>query len=150
MAVSNKPIFTQAAKHGRQRLAAANTARDGSGTVPFVLLEDNATDFTGATDGSLIKRITFMSAQATAAASGAKVGRIYISDSTGANLRLIDEIIIGAQTPSTTVLGAMGFVDYARRTGGLKIGSGVKIGVTISVYAGVQDQTDVIMEYENF
>lgn len=150
MALTTTPAFTINCHVARTRITAANTARDGSGTLNNLKQEDNSTDFSGATNGTLIKRITFISAQATAAVSSANVGRLFVSDNTGSNFRLLDEVIIATQTPSTTVLGAMGLVDYMRRQGGLKIGSGVKIAATISVYAGVQDQMDVLMEYEDF
>ena len=134
-----QPIFVLTPNVGQQRLAAANTARDGSGTVP--------TAFTAGASGSRVDRIVFTSAQATAAASSAMVGRIFISDTAGANFRLYKEIAIVTATASTTVVGA---TQTITNTNGLILKSGQLLGCTISVYAGVQDQMDVTCEGGDF
>lgn len=133
MAANTNPIFTLTPNIGRQRLAAANTARDGSGTTP--------TAFTPGTNGSRVDSITWTSAQATAAASSAMVGRVFITDNAGANNRLIAEIAIPTLTPSTTVIGAT--VTYYW-PGGLDLVSGQLLTICQSIFAGVQDQMDVI------
>ena len=61
MALTYQPPFTQIPNIGVQTLSAANAARDGSGTIP--------TGFTAGSDGSFVKRIKFIPAQATAAAA---------------------------------------------------------------------------------
>lgn len=134
MAANTAPIFVLTPNIGLGRLAAANTARDGSGTITTV--------FTAGADGSRIETITFNSAQAAAAASTAMVGRIFISDTAGTNHRLLQEIAIPTATPSLTAVGATVTMVFP---GGLTIPSGTILSATISVYAGVQDQFDVIV-----
>jgi hypothetical protein len=117
-------------------LTAANTARDGSGTITTLA--------TGTADGLRIDKITFISAQATAASNSAMVGRIFLSFDSGSTWTLYDEIAIIAVTASNTAVGIRNPLTYSI---GLKLlGTTVRIGVTISVYAGVQDRTSVIAE----
>lgn len=133
MAVTPTPIFTQVPNTGMARVAAANTARDGSGTLVSL--------FTAGTNGSRVETVTFTSAQATAAASSAMVGRVFISDAAGANFRLLAEVAIPTVTASTTAVGATQTITFV---GGLIIKSGQLLSCTISVYAGAQDQMDVL------
>jgi hypothetical protein len=119
---------------GFARLAAANTARDGSGVV--------ATGFTAGSSGSRIDKITVTSAQATAAASSGMVVRIFISDTSGTNYRLYKEVALATVTASNTAIGATTTITIA---GGEVLASGQLVGCTISIYAGVQDQMDFII-----
>lgn len=136
----DNPNFSNPGLSPRVRVAAANTASDGSGTINRLLLADNATEFEGGANGSRIELIGLVNSQATAAASSAMVIRIFISDNTGSNWRLLDEVTLGAVTRSTTVAGATGKFSL----GGFDIEEGVKVGVVQSIYAGVQDQIDYI------
>lgn len=133
MAVTATPIFTQVPNMGMARVAAANTARDGSGSL--------VTLFTAGTNGSRVEDITFTSAQASAAASSAMVGRVFVSDTGGTNYRLLREIAIVTITASNTVIGAVQTMTFV---GGVILKSGQLLACTISVYAGAQDQMDVI------
>lgn len=128
-------VFTQTPLLGHARLAAANTARDGSGSPTAA--------FTAAGNGARVNRVVFTSAQATAAANSAMVGRVFLSDAAGANFRLVGEVVIPAVTASNTVIGAQASIIFPF---GKVIPSGVVVGVTISIYAGVQDQMDVDVE----
>jgi hypothetical protein len=139
MPANTSPIFTLVPNVGFARLAAANTARDGSGTVTTI--------FTAGTDGSLLNKITFTSAQASAAASALKVMRIFITDTSGANPRLRGEILLPAITASNTVIGAAATFTF---TDGLILRNGQLVQVSQSVYAGAQDQTDCIAEGGNY
>jgi hypothetical protein len=69
-------------------ISAANTARDGTGTIVDVL--------TGGSSGTRIDDLT-VTAQGTTTAG---VVRIFVSD--GTNTRLWKEILVPANTPSTT------------------------------------------------
>lgn len=133
MTTNFNPIFIKQANIGQARVAAANTARDGSGTIPTI--------FTAGADGSLVNSIQFTSAQATAAASSAMVGRIFVTDNAGANPRMLREIAIPTVTPSTTVIGAQVIITFS---GGLQLVSGQLLKCCITVYAGAQDQMDVV------
>lgn len=70
-------------------LSAANTNRNGTGTIVSVI--------TGATNGTRVDDI-YIVANATTTAG---VIRLFISD--GTNIRLWQEILVTAVTPSTTV-----------------------------------------------
>lgn len=129
------PIFTLVPQVGLARLAAANTARDGSGVLSDV--------FTAAAEGSLVEKVTFTSAQLTAAASALKVVRVFITDTNNANPMLYREALLPTIAPSNTVIGATVTITF---TDGFKLKSGQRIKVSQSIYAGVQDQTDVICE----
>ena len=131
MPVTYKPIFVQVPNIGQARPGAANTASDGSGTLPTL--------FTAGTNGSRVDYVTVMNAQATAAASSAMVVRLFVTDATGANPKLIREQILGAATRSTTVVGASTTFSFP---GGLLLKSGQLLKCAQSVYAGVQDVTD--------
>lgn len=139
MPANINPVFTITPVLGKARLAAANTARDGSGTVAFLC--------SGNTNGTRIDKITFTSAQASAAANSLMVGRVFVSDTSGANYRLYKEVVIVAVTASNTAQGAQQQIVF---TGGLILPFGTYIGVTQSVYAGAQDQMDVIAEGGDF
>lgn len=126
--LENEPFIAAAT------LAAANTARDGSGTV--------ATLVTGITDGLRIDEIVFISAQATPAANTVMVGRVFLSLDAGATWNLFDEVPILAVTASNSAVGVRNRLTYPN---GIKLeGTNHRIGVTISVYAGVQDRHTVI------
>jgi hypothetical protein len=115
------------------RIAAANTASDGSGTIN--------TCFTAGTNGSRVDSIIFTNSQTTAAASSAMVGKVFVTDTSGLNPMLLVEIALPTITRSTTVIGQSQTISFAN---GLILKSGQLLRATISVYAGAQDQTDVI------
>lgn len=133
------PQFTTTPNVGFARLTAANTTSDGSGTI--------ATVFTTPSTGSRVDRVTFTNSQATAAASSAMVGKVFISDTAGANYRMYQEVVIVTITRSTTVIGARNQITFP---GGLILKSGQLIGVTQSVYASAADQQDVVAEGGDF
>lgn len=71
------------------QLTAANTNRNGTGTLVSII--------TGATNGTRVDDIAIVAAGTTTAG----VVRLFISD--GTNIRLWQEILVAAVTPSTTV-----------------------------------------------
>lgn len=83
------PQFAATPKIGAGALSAANTARDGSGTLVTV--------FTAGANGS---RIDYISIQATATTTAGMI-RLFLHDGTTA--RLAFEIPITAVTPSATI-----------------------------------------------
>lgn len=136
MAKNTNPPFENDPFIAVTSLTAAITARDGSGS-PTTLV-------TGTTDGLRIDSITFISAQATAAANSAMVGRVFLSVDSGSTWTLYDEVAIAATTASNTAVGARQRLTYAL---GIKLlDSTYRIAVSISVYAGVQDRVSVIAE----
>lgn len=139
MAANTTPIFALTPQTSFARSAAANTARDGSGTI--------ITACTAAINGTRIDRITITSAQATAALNSAMVARIFISDTSGLNYRLYKEVVLSAVTASATVIGSTATITIQ---GGLLLKSGQLLGVCTSVYAGVQDQVDFVVEGSDY
>lgn len=136
MALRTQPVFEGAPILGFAALTAANTARDGTGTITTLV--------TGAADGTRVDAITFTSAQATAAANSAMVGRVFLSIDGGTTWRLFDEVAIAATTASNTAVGARNRLTYSL---GIKLrDANYRIGVTISVRAGAQDDHHVIAE----
>lgn len=133
MAANTTPIFTKQGNFTPARIAAANTASDGSGTLVTLV--------TAVVDGTRVDGVRFINSQATAAASGAKVLRIFLTDTGGINLRLIGEVVMAAATRSTTVIGATSIYTFDQA---IIMKSGQLISVCMSVYAGAQDQTDAI------
>jgi hypothetical protein len=133
MAANNKPIFIKEGNYTPGRIAAANTASDGSGALVTVV--------TATTDGTRVDGIRFINSQATAAASGAKVCRAFVSDTSGANYRLVGEVAMAAATRSTTAIGATAIITFDAP---IVLKSGQILAVCMSVYAGVADQTDAI------
>ena len=133
------PNFTLNPRATGSRIAAANTARDGSGTL--------VTSFTAGASGSRLDFITFTSAQLTPAASSLRIMRVFLTDTSGLNPRLISEVSLPAVTASNTAIGATATITF---TNGLVIAAGQIVQTTQSVYAGVQDQTDVLSRGGDF
>jgi hypothetical protein len=131
MAANQQPIFIDQGNFTPGRIAAANTASDGSGSLVTVV--------TAQVDGTRVDGVRFINSQASAAASGAKVLRIFLSDTLGANYRLIGEVAMAAATRSTTAIGATAIYTFDQP---IIMRSGQIIAVCMSVYAGVQDLTD--------
>jgi len=137
MAKTFTPPFTQTANVAVNTIAAANTARDGSGSIVDV--------YTAGADGSFVKRITFIPAQATAAAIGAKVFCVFIKRS--GTYYFYNEISIATSTPSTTAIATKAVISFPD---GLVLNASDVIGVTQTVYAGVQDRTSVVIEGSDY
>ena len=131
MAANTSPIFIKQGNFTVGRIAAANTASDGSGALVTIV--------TATTDGTRVDGVRFINSQATAAASGAKVLRIFLSDTAGANFMLVGEVAMAAATRSTTVIGATAIYTFDQP---IIMKSGQIMSVCMSVYVGAQDQTD--------
>lgn len=83
------PNFTSTPRIGLGQVSAANTARDGTGTIETI--------FTAGTNGS---RIDWIEITATGTTT-TNVVRLFLND--GTVTRLLDEILVTAITPSTSV-----------------------------------------------
>jgi TRAP-type mannitol/chloroaromatic compound transport system substrate-binding protein len=110
-----------------------NTASDGSGTL--------VTLFTAGPQGSRVERITATNAQVSAAASTANVIRVFLTDTSGNNPRLIAEAALPAATRTTAVIGATVTITFLN---GISLASGQLLKVCQAVYAGVQDLTHFV------
>ena len=143
MATNNantNPIFVNQGNFTPARIAAANNASDGSGTLETVV--------TASTDGTRVDGIRFINSQATAAAAGAKQYRIFLSDTLGANPRLIGEVAAAAATRNnTTVIGQTAIYTFDQP---IIMQSGQIMSVIQSIFLGGQDQTDACAFANNF
>lgn len=133
MAVNLDPIFVIKGNFAPGRISAANTASDGSGLL-FTLV-------TAATDGTRVDGVRFRNASATATTSSAMQHRIFLSDTSGANFRLIGEIATaaGATRATATNIGATSIYTFDLP---IIMKSGQIMSACQSVYAGAQDQFD--------
>lgn len=87
--MASDPVFAVTPKVGLAQVSAANTSRDGTGTIVDIL--------TGGTSGTNISKIEIVATGTTTAG----VVRLYLYD--GTNTRLLREVFVTAATPSTTV-----------------------------------------------
>jgi len=87
--MANEPNFVATPRNAIAQVSAANTARDGTGTVVTV--------FTAGASGSRIDRITIEAVATTTAG----MIRLFVND--GSNSRLWREVSVSAITPSGTV-----------------------------------------------
>ena len=131
MAANTTPIFVISGNFTPGRIAAANTASDGSGALVVVV--------SGGTEGSRVDGVRFINSQATAAAAAAKVWRIFLSDTGGANFKLVGEVIAAAVTRSTTVAGQTAIYTFDQA---IIMQSGQIMSVCQSIYTTAADQTD--------
>lgn len=81
--------YASTVQNASAQISTANTNRNGTGTIVSVM--------TGATNGTRIDDISIVATGTTTAG----VVRLFISD--GTNIRLWQEILVSAVTPSTTV-----------------------------------------------
>jgi len=133
MPANTQPIFTLAGNFTPARIAAANTASDGSGTLVTLV--------TAGANGTRVDGVRFRNAQVTLAASTAMVHRIFLSNTSGTNFRLIGEIATPAATRSASVIGATSIFTFDQP---IIMQSGQIISVCQSAYAGAQDQVDAV------
>jgi hypothetical protein len=139
MAANTSPIFTRQGNFTPARIAAANIASDGSGALVTLV--------TAAADGTRVDGVRFINSQTTAAAAGAKVFRIFLSDTGGANPRLVGEVAVAAVTRSTTAIGQTVLYTFDQP---IIMQSGQIMSVIQSIHAGGQDQTDAIAYAGNY
>jgi hypothetical protein len=134
MPANTQPIFILTPNIGMVRITTGNTASDGTGTL--------FTAFTAGTNGSRVESVTFTNSQNTAAASTAMVGKVFITDTSGLNPMLLQEITMPTITRTTAVIGQSQTIFFGT---GLLLKSGQLIKVVTSIYSGAQDQVDVIV-----
>jgi hypothetical protein len=139
MAANTTPIFIKKGNFTPARIAVANTASDGSGTIETLV--------TAGVDGTRVDGVRFINSQASLSASSAKVFRIFLSNTSGANFRLIGEVAGIATTRSASAIGQTAVYLFDQP---IIIESGQIMSVCQSVYAGVQDQTDAIAFAGNY
>jgi hypothetical protein len=141
--MATNPNFTSTPRATVSRIAAVNTARDGSGTIGTTLIPS----FSAGTNGSRLDFITFTSSQATLGTSALRIMRVFLTDTSGLNPRIISEISLPAVTSTATVAGATVTITF---TNGLVIGAGQIIYTAQSVWNSAADNTDVLARGGDF
>ena len=131
MAANITPIFVLKGNTKPARIAAANTASDGSGTLVTLV--------TAGADGARVDGVRFRNSQVTAGITSALVHRIFLSDTAGINPRLIGEVATATATRSLTVVGATSIFTFDQP---IIMLSGQIMSVVQSIYTGVGDQFD--------
>jgi hypothetical protein len=91
MAAGVDPIFVDTPKHPQVRIATANTARDGTGTL--------GTLHTAGADGAFFRGIRVQAEGTTTAG----VVRVFVQAAGAGNNELLKEMLVSAVTPGTTI-----------------------------------------------
>lgn len=125
MPANFQPIFALTPETSFATVTAATTDRTGATMTNTVTL------LTAATNGTKITQI----GAKVAGTNAATFVLIFISDTTGANFKLFDEIGLNAVTPSTIISSQRGVTTYSDLQ--LKAGQVVKVGITVATAAGV-------------
>lgn len=133
MAANTVPIMILNGNFTPGRIAAANTASDGSGALVTVV--------TAGVNGTRVDGVRFNNSSATLGAAAAKVFRIFLSDTGGANFRLVGEVISAAVTRSATVAGQTTIYTFDQA---IIMQPGQIMSVCQSVYTTALDQTDAV------
>jgi hypothetical protein len=131
MAANTTPIFILSGNFTPGRIAAANTASDGSGALVTIV--------TAGSNGTRVDGVRFINSQVSLAAAAAKVWRIFLSDTGGANPRIIGEVVSAAVTRSASVAGQTATYTFDQP---IIMKSGQIMTVVQSVYTTAADQTD--------
>lgn len=135
MAANTAPIFLAKPRLESCRISAANVNRDGSGTLVQL--------WVAGANGSRIDYIIFTNASPNIGAAVAKVWRVFVSDTSGLNPRLVNEQNVAAVTSSATAQGQTATITM---TNGRMLQAGQIVYVTQSVCATTADQTDVFAQ----
>jgi len=109
----------------------------------FATVTAATTDRTGATMGNTVTLLTATTNGTKITQIGAKVAGtnvptlvlIFISDTTGANFKLFDEIALAAISATTTATSQRAVTTYSDLQ--LKAGQVVKVGITVAIAVGV-------------
>lgn len=131
MPANTSPIFILNGNFTIGRIAAANTASDGSGALVTIV--------TAGANGSRVDGVRFRNAQLTNAASSNMVHRIFLTDTSGLNPRLVGEVATAAATRSASAVGATSIFTFDQP---IIMKSGQIMSVCQSVYASAADQFD--------
>ena len=125
MPANTSPIFALSPELAIATVTTATTDRTGATMTNTVTL------LTAATNGTKITQI----GAKVAGDNAATLVLIFISDSSGANFKLFDEIGLSAITATTAVTSQRAVTSYADLQ--LKAGQVVKVGTTVATAAGV-------------
>jgi hypothetical protein len=125
MPANTSPIFALSPELSFATVTDATTDRTGATMTNTVTL------LTAATNGTKITQI----GAKVAGTNAATLVLIYVSDSSGANFKLFDEIVLQSITASDSTTSQRAVTTYSDLQ--LKAGQVVKVGTTIAITAGV-------------
>jgi hypothetical protein len=125
MPANTSPIFALSPELAFATVTGATTDRTGATMTNTVTL------LTAATNGTKITQI----GAKVAGDNAATLVLIFISDSSGANFKLFDEVGLAAITATTAVTSQRAVNVYSDLQ--LKAGQVVKVGTTVAITAGV-------------
>lgn len=111
--MATAPVFASTPRCAMAQATAANTNRDGTGTLVTVL--------TAGANGSRLERVRIVAAGTTTAG----VVRLFIHD--GTNARLLHEMLVSAITPSTTVQVWSADIDMSFNGGSILLPNGYSL-----------------------
>jgi hypothetical protein len=111
--MASQPIFFATPKNGAGDLSAANTNRDGTGTLVDII--------SGGTSGTKVERV-IVQAKATTTAGFV---RLFLNN--GTTSRLIREVPVTAATPSASVAAFRSEVDFSNPSQILVVPNGWKL-----------------------
>lgn len=131
MPANTTPIFVLQGNTKPARIAAANTASDGSGTLVTLV--------TAGAAGARVDGVRFRNSQVSASITSAQVHRIFLSDTFGASYRLIGEVATATATRSITAIGATSIFTFDQP---IIMLSGQIMAVAQSLYTTAADQFD--------
>lgn len=140
--------FASTVKLAFAELAAACTARDGSGQI-YTMKNSLGQDYVAPAKGARLERVTVSNAQASPAAASANEWALFIWDTGTSKWRLIEEKLQAAATRSSTVLGQRQQFTYSQQDG-INLESGSKIGIAQHVYASAADLCVAIAEIKEY
>ena len=125
MPANTSPIFALTPELAIATVTTATTDRTGATMTNTVTL------LTAATNGTKITQI----GAKVAGTNAATLVLIFVSDSSGANFKLFDEIGLTAVTASNSISSQRAVTAYSDLQ--LKAGQVVKVGITVAVTDGV-------------
>lgn len=125
MPANTSPIFALSPELAIATVTTATTDRTGATMTNTVTL------LTAATNGTKITQI----GAKVAGTNTATLVLIFVSDSSGANFKLFDEISLAPITPTTTTTSQRAVTAYSDLQ--LKAGQVVKVGITVATTDGV-------------
>jgi len=96
--MSTKPAFTSTVRNAVGAVSAANTNRDGTGTIVSIL--------TGVAAGTRVFEIDVKAIATTTAG----MVRLFLSFDNGSTWKLYDEVLVSAVTPSASVAAFKGSI----------------------------------------
>lgn len=131
MPANTTPIFVLQGNTKPARIAASNTASDGSGTLVTLV--------TAGAAGARVDGVRFRNSQVSAGITAAQVHRIFLSDTFGASYRLIGEVATATATRSITAIGATSIFTFDQP---IIMLSGQVMAVAQSLFATTADQFD--------